>query len=86
MGMAFGISPDDVSLVVEGRFMLRFSCDDPGAESLRVRIDEGAVEKAALRADNMDEQTEAAHDEIERQLHESSEARVLLEALPAISA
>lgn len=83
MSMAFGISPDDVSTVVEWRFGRRLPCDHPVAEQLFDMLDDGAVEKAALRGDDMDDQTEGAHEEIERQLRADPEALALVESLPA---
>jgi len=38
------------------------------AERLRRKLDKGAIEKAVLRGDDLDDQTEAAGEEIWRQL------------------
>lgn len=82
MNCAFGISTDDVHAVVNDRLRRALPFDDPRAEKLFDMLDAGAVEKQALRADEIDEQTEAAHEEIERQLRGSPGAMALVEALP----
>jgi hypothetical protein len=65
MGMAFGISEDDVLAVAlnAGQPMT-----EAKASEAFDQIDGDEVEEAALYFDDMDEQTGAAHEEIRRQL------------------
>ncbi|MCA3267718.1 MAG: hypothetical protein ING19_16785 [Azospirillum sp.] len=69
MSTAFEISVDDIKIVAsclpEG--MAR-TLDDDAAERLLKELDTRAIEKEALRGDDLDEQTDAAYLEIERQL------------------
>jgi hypothetical protein len=43
---------------------------DKEAEAILNNLDKHAIRKAALRGNDMDEQTEAAHEEIRRQFKE----------------
>ena len=65
MGMAFGISEDDVLAVAlqAGQIL-----SEARASEIFDELDEDLVEDAALYFDEMDEQTNAAHDEIRRQV------------------
>lgn len=64
MCTAFEITTDDVEIVL--RRMGR--TDDP--DEIFDQLDCGAIEKAALYGDDMDEQTRYAYEEIETQIKE----------------
>lgn len=68
MGMAFGISVDDVSAVLAK--MGRETSDESLLESLLGQLDTYKIEKAALYGNDIDEQTTYAYQEIETQLKE----------------
>jgi len=59
---AFEVTPEDVQQVM--------NCSEEEAEHYIDVLDMGAVEKAALYGDDIDEQTNYAYDEIRRQLAE----------------
>lgn len=82
MNYGFGIAPDDVAVALERRFGRAVDIDGPVAEELFDMLDQGAVEKAALRGDDMDDQTDGAHAEIEAQLRSLPRAMALIEAAP----
>ena len=65
MAMGFGISEDDIIAVALLRGVVM---DDDRASAWFDRINHDAVEAAALQADDMDEQTDLAFNEIDRQL------------------
>lgn len=65
MSMAFGISSDDVLVVAARRGT---PITDEEAERWFEELDASLVEDAALYGNDMDEQTNYALDEIERQL------------------
>jgi hypothetical protein len=67
MGMAFGISPDDVYIVASRRGIIL--SEEQAAEWFE-DIDGDQAEDAALYADDMDEQTDLALANIESQLEE----------------
>ena len=67
MGMAFGISSDDVLLVAH-RTGLNVS--DEQAQEWFDGLDHDAVEKSALYGQDMDQQIDYALDEIQRQLED----------------
>lgn len=67
MGMAFGISEDDVQAIVS-RAGIEIS--DARASEILGMLNHDLVEAAALHFDDMDEQTESAYDEIRRQMGE----------------
>lgn len=82
MGMAFGISEEDVANVL--RHAAGSTCLQPGesVENAAERIlnclddeDLGRIERAALRGDDLDEQTESAYGEIRALLVERGEIR-----------
>lgn len=85
MNFGFGIATDDVEQVVASRFGRLVDGDGPVAEALFDLLDQNAVEKAALRGDSIDDQTEGAHQEIESQLRASPEAMALINEAPAQS-
>jgi hypothetical protein len=68
MGMAFGISVDDVAAVLAKHGAVQASEDE--LNNLFDSIDGDRVEKAALYGNDMDEQTTYAHAEIAVQLKE----------------
>lgn len=68
MGMAFGISVDDVALVLASHGVSLITEDE--LNNLFESLDGDRVEKAALAGNDMDEQTTYAHDEIALQLKE----------------
>lgn len=72
--LAFEIAPGDVANVLASNW-----CDvaDTGGKSIEAiaeeifpELDFGHIEEAALMADDLDAQTDAAHDEIARQLRD----------------
>lgn len=65
MGFAFGINEEDVANVLERNGK---NFNDEEIESIFDQIDADIVEKEALRETDLDEQVNAAYDEIERQL------------------
>lgn len=65
MGMAFGISEDDVLAVA---MQAGQTLSEARASEIFDELDEDLVEDAALHFDDMDEQTNAAYDEIRRQV------------------
>lgn len=65
MGMAFGISSDDVLAVALKRGV---KMTDAQAEKWFDQLDADEVEEAALHGDDMDEQTEYAYQNIDEQL------------------
>ena len=67
MGMGFGITVDDVLAVALRRGV---HLSDVDADQWFEEIDEDLVEYAAMQANDMDDQTELAHAEIEKQLVE----------------
>ena len=69
MSMAFEITSDDVSIVLDrlAPEILAKLPQDP-QDILDEIVDEDAVESAALHGDGMDEQTNYALDEIQAQL------------------
>lgn len=64
---AFEISEDDIIAVAARRGV---EMDDAQASRWFDELDHGLIEVAALRADDMDEQTELAFDAIDSQLDE----------------
>lgn len=64
MSLAFEITEEDIKNVLSRNK----SGGDP--QLILPYLDMGAVEKAALYGDDIDDQTEYAYQEIERQLHE----------------
>ena len=82
MNFSFGISTDDVAQVVASSFGRFIDRDGPVAEKLFNMLDQNAVEKAALRGDSVDDQTEGAHQDIERQLRLKKECMTLIHAAP----
>lgn len=65
MSMAFGVSSDDVLLVAHRSGL---NITDELAQEWFDELDHGAVEKSALYGQDMDQQTDYALDEIQRQL------------------
>lgn len=65
MGVAFEITEEDVAAVLDG-----MGLPADGAADLLARLDDAAVEAAALHGDAMEQQTAYAHEEILRQLGE----------------
>lgn len=82
MGQAFGISQDDAHTVLQQRFGAAVSVDAPEVELLFSMLDDAAVEDYALGGDDLDDQTDGAYDEIERQWRKDSEAMAIIQALP----
>ena len=68
MNFAFGISEDDVLIVLNNQFGVNVTAER--LTELFDDIDADKVESEALCADDLDEQTNYAHDEIARQLIE----------------
>jgi hypothetical protein len=68
MGLAFGISVDDVASVLASCGVSQITEDE--LNNLFESLDQDRVEKAALAGDDMDEQTHYAHAEIAVQLKE----------------
>lgn len=68
MGLAFGISVDDVAAVLASHGVSQITEDE--LNNLFESLDEVRVEKAALYGNDMDEQTNYAHAEIAVQLKE----------------
>lgn len=66
MGMAFGISVDDVATVLEKHGVTQITEDE--LINLFEALDGDIIEHAALEGVDMDEQTEYAHAEIASQL------------------
>ena len=67
MSLAFEITPEDVQSVFAQHFGEHIS-DDNAEELLDNYIHVDDVERAALCANDMDEQTNCAHDEIKNQI------------------
>lgn len=67
MGMAFGISSDDVLLVAHRNGL---NISDEQAQEWFDGLDHDAVEKSALYGQGMDQQTDYALDEVQRQLED----------------
>lgn len=65
MGYAFEITTEDVLTVMQ---QLGIEGGEEKAEEFFNELDTGAVEKAALYGDDMDEQTEYAYKEIREQI------------------
>lgn len=65
VGIAFGISTDDVANVLSHAGI---DADDSRCEELFDQLDFEEIEAAALSGFEMDEQTEYAYEEIRRQL------------------
>jgi len=65
MSLAWETTEEDVQNV-----LTRMGRSDLDAEVVHGSLDHGAIEKAALRGDGMDEQTDGAHEEIKRQIRE----------------
>ena len=62
----FEVTPEDVSIVIgerEGK-----PCSEERATVILKWLDRGAIEKAALHGDDIDEQTKYAQEEIQNQL------------------
>lgn len=83
-GQAFGISEEDVANVLASNTMIESyragrSIEDM-ANALMEGLDFDAIEEAALMGDDMDQQTDYAHDEITKQLR----AAGVLEELPDV--
>jgi hypothetical protein len=68
MSFAWETTVDDVRIALA---TIGVSLDEAEANAIRVNLDLGAIEKAALRGNDMDAQTESAHDEIRRQFRVS---------------
>lgn len=66
MGMAFGISVDDVALVLASHGVSLITDDE--LNNLFESLDGDIIEHAALAGNDMDEQTAYAHAEIASQL------------------
>lgn len=85
VGMAFGISQDDVEQVLRDNAPRLANPAGKSLEALAAEIfddiDAAAVERAALDGGTeMDEQTDAAHEEIARQLEEAGVLTPLVQA------
>ena len=65
MSQGFEVTDEDVQAVM---FAMGHPIDFDEASGLLAKLDVVACAKAALRGDDMDDQTEAAHGEIRRQL------------------
>lgn len=73
MGLAFGITEDDVANVLRSHGI---SVSDEQVSDLFFELDDGAVETAALNSgDDLDDQTEGAYQEIWRQLQDAEPVR-----------
>lgn len=78
MNTAFEVTQDDVEVVLGRESFkkriadanLTISTGNDDAEKIFDELDMDSIEKAALRGDSMDEQTNLAHDEIENQMVE----------------
>lgn len=68
MGMAFGISVDDVALVLASHGVSLITEDE--LNNLFESLDGDIIEHAALAGNDMDEQTSYAHAEIASQLRD----------------
>lgn len=68
--LAFQISEEDVMNVLARMGRQDMAADEDAVARVFGAIDGGAVEKAALYGDDMDEQTGYAMDEIEKQIQE----------------
>jgi phage-related tail protein len=77
MGLAFEISEYDIITAAE---RLGLNISEEEAETIMEDLDEGIIEKEALRGEDLDEQTEYAIQEIMVQINELKTQ----EALPAI--
>ena len=73
MGTAFGISLEDVQTVLSSRFGIEASDDE--AQAFYDDLCHDLIEDVALNGDDMDEQTDYAHDEIAVQLSDAFVAR-----------
>ena len=65
MAMGFGISEDDILAVALRRGV---AMDERCAAAWFNQVNHDAIESAAMQSDDMDEQTNLAFDEIDRQL------------------
>ena len=65
MNMAFGITSEDIQSAAAA---VGLGLSERSAETLMGKIDHDLVADAALHYDDIDEQTQSAHDEIRRQL------------------
>lgn len=69
MATAFGISDEDIDIVLEANAS-RIN-EDKDASTIFAALDHGEIEKAALKASiDLDEQTVAAHENIAKQLEQ----------------
>lgn len=83
MGMGFGLSVDDVLVVLERHGI---QLPERQAERLFDDLDHDSVEHAALEVDgDMDEQTEAAYQDLWRQLQDSEPVRAALASEKAVA-
>lgn len=67
MSNAFGISEDDILIVIQQDGLVHV-VNDADVSAWMDDLDCDAIESAALNYDDMDEQTNAAHDSIREQL------------------
>lgn len=73
MGLAFGITEDDVANVLRSHGI---SVSEEQVSDLFFELDDGAVESAALNSGHdLDDQTEGAYQEIWRQLQDAEPVR-----------
>lgn len=68
MGMAFGITIDDVAAVLERNGQAKRS--DKELDALLENLDVDRIERDALYGNDMEQQTDYAYDSIEEQLKE----------------
>jgi len=69
MSNAFEITPDDVYIVA---LCMGKKIDEDKCEEIHDELDHELVEHEALKALDMEQQTEAAYQEIERQIREDN--------------
>ena len=69
MSLAWETTAEDVRNALR---QMGMPCDQKSAENVHRSLDMGAVERAALHGDGMDQQTEYACQEIRRQIKETA--------------